>query len=43
MRKFYKENARGPAKYEIAENFAINRLLQDCDQLYFMLKVESDK
>jgi len=27
MRKFYKENARGPAKYEIAENFAINRLL----------------
>jgi len=27
MRKFYKENARGPAKFEIAENFAINRLL----------------
>ncbi|CDW74480.1 guanylate-binding n-terminal domain containing protein [Stylonychia lemnae] len=43
MRKFYKENARGPAKFDISERLGINRLLSDCDQLFFMIKSEQDK
>jgi hypothetical protein len=31
MRKFYKENSRGPAKYEVAENIGLTKYSEDVE------------
>eukprot|EP00347_Sterkiella_histriomuscorum_P006351 403353091 len=43
LRKFYKDNAKGPAKYDVGERLGLDKLMSDSEQLGHMLRLENDK
>jgi hypothetical protein len=42
LRKFYKENSSGPAKFEVSERFGFSKYLEDAEALAYSLKQQSD-
>ena len=43
LRKYYKENARGSAKYEIGEQMVGTKLYENSEHFVYMMRLESEK
>jgi hypothetical protein len=43
LRKFYRENSRGPAKNEVGERIGLNKLYEGTDHFIFLRTAQFDK
>ena len=43
LRKFYKEQSKGPAKHEVGERLGLNKLYEGSDHYIFLYQKQKDR